>query len=465
MLKVSLDYRILNGYFVGYKINQISQEFDLLRFGDDSVINIELKSKLEVDEVQKTATMIKQMHKNHYYLKALSLNIRLYTYINHDDILYEYNPTKEELCEVGFSDLIEALSSQNFFENIDLDKLFEPKNYLVSPFNKVERLIAGEYFLTNHQQQVKSEIFESLSQEGVMFFCLSANAGTGKTLLTYDIAKEVKNNGGSPVIIHCANLNEGHIRLNSEHNWSIVPIKNIKESSCSNHIAENTNIVIIDEAQRVSSYQLELIIQRVRQLKISAIFAYDTKQFLLTGEDKNIYEYLREHHSDIIAYKKSLTDKIRTNKSISSFIVNLFEIGKSNVNLNYSDISIEYHDNHKDAQHHLDYLVQNKNWQSLTFSNSLYTTESISSLSRMSATNAHNVIGQEFDRIVFVMDSNFRYNIKNKLESNKTYYSISGMLYQITTRAISEMKIIVVENHELYEKLLEIKTLILKNEH
>ena len=34
----------LDGYFVGYTIPQISKEFDLLRFGEESVINIEIKS-------------------------------------------------------------------------------------------------------------------------------------------------------------------------------------------------------------------------------------------------------------------------------------------------------------------------------------------------------------------------------------------------------------------------------------
>lgn len=44
-----LNYRdgiksIFNQFYIGYKIPQIAKEFDLLRFGIDSVVNVELKN-------------------------------------------------------------------------------------------------------------------------------------------------------------------------------------------------------------------------------------------------------------------------------------------------------------------------------------------------------------------------------------------------------------------------------------
>ena len=41
--------------------------------------------------------------------------------------------------------------------------------------------------------------------------------------------------------------------------------------------------------------------------------------------------------------------------------------------------------------------------------------------------------------------------------TNYAYYSIRGMLYQIVTRAVSKLKIVVVGNPSLYEKLIAIK--------
>jgi len=39
------DIYIYDGYHIGYSIPQISKEFDLLRIGDECIINIEIKSK------------------------------------------------------------------------------------------------------------------------------------------------------------------------------------------------------------------------------------------------------------------------------------------------------------------------------------------------------------------------------------------------------------------------------------
>ena len=37
-----------DGFYVSYSILQIGKEFDLLRFGDDYVLNIEIKSELKI---------------------------------------------------------------------------------------------------------------------------------------------------------------------------------------------------------------------------------------------------------------------------------------------------------------------------------------------------------------------------------------------------------------------------------
>ena len=38
---------IFNDFYVGYKIQHISKEFDLLRFGDNYILNIELKKSVQ----------------------------------------------------------------------------------------------------------------------------------------------------------------------------------------------------------------------------------------------------------------------------------------------------------------------------------------------------------------------------------------------------------------------------------
>ena len=55
--------KVLEGYYLGFKIPQISKEFDILRIGKEFVINIELKNEFTTEERIKN-----QLKQNKYYL-------------------------------------------------------------------------------------------------------------------------------------------------------------------------------------------------------------------------------------------------------------------------------------------------------------------------------------------------------------------------------------------------------------
>ena len=55
------------------------------------------------------------------------------------------------------------------------------------------------------------------------------------------------------------------------------------------------------------------------------------------------------------------------------------------------------------------------------------------------------------------MDENFKYDDDGKILVRNSYYSAKGMMYQIVTRVVDELKIIVLNNPELYLNLLNIK--------
>ncbi|MDA6963167.1 hypothetical protein OSM87_26235, partial [Escherichia coli] len=67
------------------------------------------------------------------------------------------------------------LISQKLEHHSNLDDLFDPSDYLVSPFNHTERFINGLYFLTKQQQEFKDKILKSSSQ----FIILEGLPGTG----------------------------------------------------------------------------------------------------------------------------------------------------------------------------------------------------------------------------------------------------------------------------------------------
>lgn len=451
------DFELLDGYYIGYAIKQISKEFDLLRFGNDTVINIELKSPL--DENVKIKKITAQMHQNNYYLKFLGKNVSIYTYIENDG-LYKYDTTSQQGVEATFEELIKELSNQNFLD-INPDSLFVPNHYLISPFNDTDRFVNQEYFLTNAQEKIKKEILASLTEEACSFTCISANAGTGKTLLLYDLAKTIFMQYGkkSSLIVHCGKLNSGHESLIDRYNWNICSISSITLRSIEKIMNEELDIILIDEAHRIRHWQLEVIIKQAMKHKIKIVFSYDTKQFLSKGETLDLYDYVTTKYPGIQAIKRNLTNRIRTNKKIASFITNLMSIGKSNSDLDYEDISIDYFDSLEDVKEYISYLENKRNWKAITYTNSRYIIEPIDSISGICRTKAHDVIGQEFKKVVLVMDKNFKYGDDNRLMAKRNYYSVTGMLYQIVTRATSELKIIVINNPDLYYKLLEIKSM------
>lgn len=82
--------------------------------------------------------------------------------------------------------------------------------------------MAGEYFLTTQQNLICNNIQTQLKDTTTYFIALTGNAGTGKTLLTYHIAKEAINKGNEVLILHCAQLNNGHHILQNEWDWEYI---------------------------------------------------------------------------------------------------------------------------------------------------------------------------------------------------------------------------------------------------
>lgn len=419
----------------------------------DFILNIEIKS--EIKTAEKAKKILKQMRENYYYLKFLGLPIMIFTYVENDGI-YQYNIDSNSVEKTTYDCISKIIKKQSIDYSIDPDKKFVPSNYLISPFNSTDRFIGGEYFLTSAQQKIKDEIKSELKSNPFMFFCISANAGTGKTLLTYDIAKEYLTYGKKVLLIHCGKLNDGQIKLINTYGWDIKSIRAIPKNS-KDLILDKYDFIFVDEAQRIRLLQLNVLIEKAIKENTPIMFSFDTKQYLREGETRDLGEFLTNTHPHITTSIKKLTTKIRTNKEIASFITNLMEIGKSKDHLNYNCITVDYLNDCDDLKAYVDFL-QTKDWAPITYTTSQIHLDPYDKLTIISDKNAHDVIGQEFSKVVFVMNENFRYN-GNKLTALGSYYSAKGMLYQIVTRVVDELKIIVFNNPELYIKLLDIKKL------
>ncbi|WP_152625601.1 hypothetical protein [Paenibacillus polymyxa] len=73
------------------------------------------------------------------------------------------------MTKIPISQLINILQAQELVEVNDIEALFDPTNYLVSPFNSPDEFMAGQYFLTNHQDVIKSNILNLRPATGPTF--------------------------------------------------------------------------------------------------------------------------------------------------------------------------------------------------------------------------------------------------------------------------------------------------------
>src|SRR5699024_4801966 len=230
----SANVNKLNEFYIGFKINQINKEFDLLRFGLDNIINIKVKKKStikhekkQIKKKKKNINIIeKKLRKNRYYLCFIEKEVYSFTYLSEEDSFYQYD-NSNQLIETNINTIAAILKEQDIKEIYDINRLFKPSNYLVSPFNATDQFLKGEYFLTQHQNNIKNDLIGLFKSNETCFASIVGVPGTGKTLLTYDIANDYIKKKYKVQIIHCANLNKGHHFLNEYEDWNISPIKNI----------------------------------------------------------------------------------------------------------------------------------------------------------------------------------------------------------------------------------------------
>ncbi|OEC01244.1 hypothetical protein GY31_13105 [Lysinibacillus sphaericus] len=441
-------YYNLEYFYVDFKIPQINCEFDLLRISNESIINIELKSTLKIEKARK------QLLEHKFYLNFLEVPTYCFTFVADENQFY-FIDAEDNFVLISIDTVIESLREQINFEKKDLVELFSPKNFLVSPFNSHKKFIDKKYILTERQTEIKNKIIDKYEKKTEhVFISITGGPGTGKTLLTYDIASTIIDNGKKVLIIHCGDLNRGQRRLNRVPNWDI---KGISEFDSFISDIKDYDVIIFDECQRNKRYQFDLLIEKIKENKKLYIFSYDRKQCFSDAEFKrNIPSVIEnELHAEVF----TLTNSIRINQELSSFINNLFDKTKYNQNMMYPNVELIYFNNIELAKSHIKFLI-NQDWEVFNYTGSFFDKLVYEKYQFSFNENAHKIIGQEFDNIVGVIDQTFFYNQHSLLETRpipkSPGYNLDKMLYQILTRARLKIKLVIIGNIDIYKYCLKI---------
>lgn len=435
---------LMRGFYYSYSIYQIGKEFDLIKISTEFILNIEIKSEFTSFEKIKN-----QLLMNTYYLKNIKSVVKTFTFIANTNTFYKLNH-QLEIVETNIEDIKNVLLTSFQYVNENLDNIISPSHYLVSPFNDIAKFMNNEYFLTNQQFQIKTEILKDvyvLSQ--YKFYKISGDAGTGKTLLIYDLAKELSKDK-RVCIIHSGILNQGHYKLREcLINCEIFSAKEFKNCDYSKY-----EIFIFDEIQRLYGYQFENFIAYAKTNNVKTIFSIGIDQIM---QESEINADINGKIDKLLDLNKfNLSDKIRTNINLASFIKNIVNLNNINERADYSDVDVYYVSTKNEAKNLVHYLNSMK-YVYISFTTSIFKPHEIDDF--ISANNTHTVIGQEFDNVVMIMGQNFRY-VDSRLHSPthpNPNYIFSKLFYQGITRAREKLAIIVHRNPELYRTLIKIK--------
>lgn len=450
LLGIGVEIKDFEIFFLSFTIEQIGKEFDLIKLDKDNlVLNIELKSEeVGVEAIQN------QLEKNRYYLKHLAPDVRLYTFVETGKELYKY--TSKGLQLVGVEDLKDTM--QLFQESLgeNLESLFQANSYLISPLNSHQKFMYGDYFLTNQQHDIKKKIVDLiLLNDKEYVLGITGKAGTGKTLLLYDIIKEIAERGENCCLIHSGILCDGHRILSAK--WDNVTIFSAKELNGDG--VENLKryqFIFVDESQRIYSSTFEKIIKEVISESKTVIFAYDYAQSLsITEEERNIPAKLQKIDGFM---EYTLSDKIRTSKEIASFTRTMMNLNnRARGYMDYSDIDVLFANNIEEAKRLIN-LYDEKGYIFISYTQSMYYRNSIDLYPNNYDT--HHVIGQEYDKVMIMMDKNFRYDKERRIQGKEhpnpdlLFYKL---LYQAISRAREKLCVLIVENYKLFSDILNIK--------
>ena len=490
-------------FYYSFVLPKLGKEFDLLRISDDCIINIELKS-----EAVSESAIKKQLMQNRYYLSMLEKPIYSYTYISNKNRLVRLSNT-DKIVDTEWDILVDNLSRQDDIYDGNIEELFKEDKYIISPLTDPDRFLRKDYFLTSQQKDIENKILLHLKDNQYSVQGFSGSPGTGKSLLLYDIAMKLSNKdyvcllhlGEAPlelvklnsrlkrVDFWCVNVEmdtvnyvgenalvENAVPVNDAVEKAVVenavPVNDAVEKAVVENNAENGilnngkgggcieeidvdeidldkySVICIDEAHRITKDILTRICTKAYSAKIPVIFSYATESVLLGTQKAELGSALIESIDSFEKYQ--LTNRIRVNSEISSFVHSIIAPNQHIHRDKYPSINIAYANNIQEAM----VIINNYNLKGYTY---IYDRRLHNEMSSCQSVDVKSAVCKEFERVIMLIDESFYYNDSNLLvasnDSNETNTKIR-CLYHGLSRAKEKVALVILDNMEVFERIL-----------
>lgn len=415
--------------FYSFQIPRLGKEFDLLQIKEDQIVNIELKSGGVSDEAVR-----RQLMQNRYYLSVLGRPILSYTYISSQDRLVRLT-RHDHLVPADWTSLCEALQRDSSDYQGEIEDLFRAEFYLISPLTDPFRFLNKEYFLTSQQRDIERRILKKIRETHAGYFWFTGLPGTGKTLLLYDIAMGLSVRQ-QVCIIHCGE---------SGKEWQLLHERLQRIAFLSDHQLQEPaqlepyRAILVDEAHLLSLEKLEQLVAWSGSRPV--IFSTDSEDVISPAElDRSNLKRI-EKLPDVQIFH--LTNRIRTNEELSSFIQNMLHLPDIRNQRVYPHITVVYANDEREAEFlKMDYILQG-----------------YQDPQRKPAEGMKALAVRDTERLVTVLDSRYYYDETGYLRTS--FQEEEGMsqvrdLFHLLNQAKENLALVVQENPVVYEKLLNL---------
>lgn len=403
-------------FFYSFQIPRLGKEFDLLQIKEDQIVNIELKSGAVSEEA-----MRRQLLQNRYYLSVLGKTIRSYTYISSQNRLVRLT-NHDHLADTDWGQLCSELQNESKDYKGDAEALFQAELFLISPLTEPSRFLKKEYFLTAQQRDIERQILKKLRLDKTGFYWFRGLPGTGKTLLLYDMAMKLSARQ-QVCMIHCGAAGE---------QWKVLHerlrrVKYLSDREIAPDILVGATAILVDEAHLLSREKLEYILQHCGNRPV--IFSSDCEDMISPEEMDRGTVHVLEQLPGIQSFR--LTNRIRTNAELSSFIQNMMHLPERKAGRYFPHVSVLYANDDQEAELLLK-DAQHEGYE--VFSNETGLTIST-------------------DCLAIVLDQRYFYDKQGYLRSNDR--SVRRLFHQLN-RAKEKLMLVVKQNEPVYAALLDL---------
>ena len=404
--------------FYSFQIPRLGKEFDLLEVKEKQIINIELKSGVVSEEAIR-----RQLIQNRSYLSVLGRTIRSYTYISSQNRLVRLTK-HDNIVEADWKQLCEEFKEESTDYEGDLEELFRTELYLISPLTQPDRFLKKEYFLTAQQNDIKRQILKKIRLQRSGCYWFTGLPGTGKTLLLYDIAMRLSGRHKVCMIL-CGDMGQEWKKLN-ERLLRIVwmPDSQITEDTDMGEFAA----VLVDEAHVLNKETLQRIVRLSKDRPI--IFSGDCEDQISPEEAGESIKREMEKLPKLQVFR--LTNRIRTNAEISSFIQNMMRLPGRKCSRRFPHVTIVYANDDREAEN----LLRDAKEQGYQVS------------------GENEIAERTPDYLAVLLDESYYYDEYRYLRSKD--HRVRSLFHQLN-RAKEKLMLVVKNNEQLYGMLLNLQ--------